>query len=195
MKNMLKKYPVLFLLSLIMLSGCSSNIKKQGGEPYDGVFIPGESRTLPLYLLYTPAGQTSSEKQAHRQRFENANLAPGLGAYFPALFSRTEKGWTCSIDTNLSSRIKSIDNLGAELVEYQVEVSGTAAETGKGRRYRVQFPLSALNKKNQSRQPGIYALEQGSLQSGEAAGFARLESLSYNRVTKTFQGAVIITEK
>jgi hypothetical protein len=192
LKNSLKKCLVLLPLLLVLAPGCNSNEKKQAGETVGTLFNWEENRTLPLYLLYTPTGQNSSELRAHRQRFEAANIPVEAAAYFPARFSRTEKDWNCIVETGLSWKITSSDDLGSKLLKYQVEISGSTASPGPGNRYKVSFPLSSLSRNSKARQPEIYALEQGSLQSGVHSGYAQLESLSYDSKSKTFQGSVII---
>jgi hypothetical protein len=195
MKNIPKTSLFLLLLFLVFFAGCSSNEKKQAGEAVDGAFIAEESRILPLYLIYTPKGKDALEQRQNRQNFETANIIQQASLYFPTRFTRSEKEWSDIAEAQVSHSIKSFNDLGANVFEYQVEVTGIAANPGPGKRYAVNFSLSDLSNNSRVRQPAVYALEKASILSGINSGYARLEFLRYSSGSKTFQGSVIITAK
>jgi hypothetical protein len=195
MKNILKTSLLLLLLLPVFFAGCSSNKKKQAGEAVEGAFIAEESRILPLYLIYTPKGKDALEQRQNRLNFETANIIQQASLYFPTQFTRSEKGWSGMAEAQISHSIKSFNDLGSNVFEYQVEVTGIAADPGPGKRYEANFSLSDLHKNSRVRQPAVYALEKASTLSGINSGYARLESLRYNSASKTFQGSVIITVK
>jgi hypothetical protein len=182
-------YPLLLLL--LLLPGCRSNSQGTASEAAAGEEAMVD-RDISLYLLYVPGGEDEASRYAHKRRFESSHIPQAAAAFFPAQFVYSSGKWVWSFQANISYQILQEQDLSSNLREYSVRVSGSGIETGPGRRYRITFPLADLNTASIIRQPGLYALEQGTLRAAAAAGCARLESIGYNPSRRIFRAVVIV---
>jgi hypothetical protein len=164
------------------------------GEPVEGMnFPPEETWALPVYLIYEARGRTGVEQLDNQRRFVTSALPNQQMLYFPCRFTRSEKGWVWTFEADTGRKIVSHETLAANLFCYEVETNGMGQDPGPGLRYRFTFPLSKVLARNKLiRQPGLYALEQAAALSECSTGSARLESIFYDTVKKSFEVSVIL---
>jgi hypothetical protein len=168
------------------LSGCGS-----GGAVNAAGAV---ERDLTLFLYQRPGSASGGAAFAAKQRLLNSAAAPGASAFYPYPydFSGDEGKWLASGD--LSCRILSESDAGDGVLELSVRVTNRAvreAPGNKGRRYRIEFPLSDLEAS--SRQPCIYAVSQGALKAkaeGIPRGRIALLSIEYRGGSKRFEAEV-----
>jgi hypothetical protein len=177
--------PVLAVLLWTMagLAGCGS----AGAAAGEGA----AERDLTIFLYYKTEKQGGDAFTA-KQRFLTSSITPGLSAFYPAPydFSGDTRKWFGSGD--FSYRILRESDRGGGVLELSLRATNRAIrETpeGKGRRCRINFPLSDLDGAS-SRQPCAYAVMQGALMAkaeGAPRGRIELLSINYRKGAKRFE--------
>jgi hypothetical protein len=180
------------LMFVTIVNGCAG--AQIQGEPVEGMGFPlEETRMLPVYLIYEAKGKTEAEQLDNQRRFVTSALPNQQILYFPSLFTRSENAWVWTFEADTGHKIVSHETLRANLFCYEVETNGMGQDPGPGLRYRFTFPLSKVLARNKlTRQPGLYALEQAVALSKRSTGSARLESIFYDTVKKSFDVSVIV---
>ncbi|MDL2228789.1 hypothetical protein LJC14_00900 [Treponema sp. OttesenSCG-928-L16] len=179
-----------FVILVYLISSCASG---GSGEPVErAVFSARELRSVSVYVVSAPSGESSQETQSIRLFNESVYVPQGLAAYFPAEFNSKDGQWECTFDMDFSYRIMSRQSAGPKLDFYTLEAAGSGADPEPGKRYTVSFTLSDLGGGSSLRQPALYALEKAAKQAGAESGYARLESINFYTDRQIFESSVVI---